>query len=227
VHLVDVVPLHVKQAQMASAASRRALASAEVADARRLPFASASADAVLMHGPLYHLTKRDERLRAIREAGRVLKPGGVLLAVAISAHFSTHAGLARGWVADGDYLRMCRKELATGQHVRPASWPRGFARAFCHRPEELKAEIEEGGFTHQATLAIQGGGWLLPDFEERWKVAAQRKALLALLRLMEQDSVAIGLSAHFLSVGRKPTSAGGDSRLPRTACRRRDRQCKR
>src|SRR4029450_4504315 len=59
VHLIAPVPLHVEQAR--AAAGRRpaaALASAEVGDARALRLPDASADAVLLFGPLYHLRKR-------------------------------------------------------------------------------------------------------------------------------------------------------------------------
>ena len=56
VHLVDPVPLHVAQADAASRARASGrLASARVGDARRLDVPDASADAVLMLGPLYHL----------------------------------------------------------------------------------------------------------------------------------------------------------------------------
>jgi hypothetical protein len=59
VHLLDPVPKHVEQARTASARQPEyPLASAEVGDARRLPHADASADAVLLLGPLYHLVER-------------------------------------------------------------------------------------------------------------------------------------------------------------------------
>src|SRR5438045_517386 len=59
VHAVDVSPMHVEHLK------RLPLASARGADATDMCFApDASADAVLMHGPLYHLVERDDRLRA-------------------------------------------------------------------------------------------------------------------------------------------------------------------
>ena len=48
---------------------------AETADARRLPREDATADVVLLMGPLYHLQKREDRDMALGEARRVLKPG--------------------------------------------------------------------------------------------------------------------------------------------------------
>ena len=41
-------------------------------------FADDSFDAVFLMGPLYHLMNEESRLQAIREAARVLKPGGYL-----------------------------------------------------------------------------------------------------------------------------------------------------
>src|SRR5215217_6033395 len=77
VHLVDVVPGHVR------AALEQGLVTAEAGDARRLTQADASVDAVLLLGPLYHLVGRAERIAALDEARRVLRPSGVLLAAAI------------------------------------------------------------------------------------------------------------------------------------------------
>src|SRR5262245_7148458 len=80
VHLIDITPLHVELARQASARQPEApLASAETGDACSLPWADGAADAVVLFGPLYHLTDRGDRLRALREARRVLRPGGVLL----------------------------------------------------------------------------------------------------------------------------------------------------
>jgi ubiquinone/menaquinone biosynthesis C-methylase UbiE len=54
--------------------------SVEVGNARSLPQPDGSCDVVLMFGPLYHLTERNERVRAVREAHRILKPGGCVFA---------------------------------------------------------------------------------------------------------------------------------------------------
>src|SRR5437660_5084703 len=73
VHLVDPVPLHLDQARARSAAQPQApLASVSGGDARRLDWPSEHVDAVLLLGPLYHLTERSDRLRALNEAWRVL-----------------------------------------------------------------------------------------------------------------------------------------------------------
>src|SRR5919108_3456011 len=84
VHLIDPVPLHVEHARQRSAAAERALASVRLGDARRLELPHGCADAVLLLGPLYHLTQRAERVAALREARRVLRPGGIVLAAVIS-----------------------------------------------------------------------------------------------------------------------------------------------
>src|SRR5512132_2538719 len=64
VHLVDVVPLHVEQAT-ATAQGRDPSFTVELGDARSLVQDDSSYDAVLMLGPLYHITEREERVRAL------------------------------------------------------------------------------------------------------------------------------------------------------------------
>src|SRR4051794_13680018 len=57
VHLMDPVPLHLEQARArAGNSASTALATISLGDARRLEFEIGSADAVLLLGPLYHLT---------------------------------------------------------------------------------------------------------------------------------------------------------------------------
>ena len=84
VHLVDAVPLHVEQARVASAGADRPLASISLGDARELAWPDEHADAVLLFGPLYHLVERADRLRALREAHRVVRRGGLVLTAAVS-----------------------------------------------------------------------------------------------------------------------------------------------
>jgi len=96
VNLIDITPLHVQLAREASACQPEAqLASANVGDACSLSWDAETVDTVLLFGPLYHLTDKKDRLKTLQEAHRVLKPGGVLLAVGISRFSSTRYFLSK------------------------------------------------------------------------------------------------------------------------------------
>jgi SAM-dependent methyltransferase len=77
VELLDPVERHVEQAKAAGI-------NAIIGDARQLPWGNESKDVVLMAGPMYHLTRTEERRVAVREAVRVLRPGGVFAVIAIN-----------------------------------------------------------------------------------------------------------------------------------------------
>src|ERR671912_85861 len=97
----DLVPLHVEQLRRAATQQRLAV-EAEVGDARRLDLPDRAFDAVLMFGPLYHLQDRGGRVQALREANRIVVPGGVVLAVAISRWAVIMDGLLRLRLGEGD-----------------------------------------------------------------------------------------------------------------------------
>jgi hypothetical protein len=44
----------------------------------------------------------------------------------------------------------------------------------------------------------------VPDFEEIWGAAEQREILLQIIRVMEKDPVALGMSPHLMAVAHKP-----------------------
>jgi SAM-dependent methyltransferase len=204
VHLVDAVPLHVEQARAASQAQpEHPLAGAAVGDARRLDHADGCADAVLLPGPLYHLPERSDRLAAWREACRVLKPGGVVLAAGISRFASALDGLRLGLFDDPAFAVLAERDLRDGQHCNPTGDPRYFTTAYFHRPEELGAEAAEAGLRHEATLGVEGPGWLLQNFEAWWAEPRRRERLLWLARTLESEPSMLGVSAHLLAVARK------------------------
>ncbi|MGH3302720.1 MAG: class I SAM-dependent methyltransferase [Streptosporangiaceae bacterium] len=78
----DIVPLHVERLRAAHAPGSPI--DAAVGDARSLDLADASVDALLLLGPLYHLTRRADRAQVLREARRVVRPGGLVFGAAIS-----------------------------------------------------------------------------------------------------------------------------------------------
>jgi ubiquinone/menaquinone biosynthesis C-methylase UbiE len=204
VHLVDPVALHVEQAKAASSAQASPLAAAAIGDARQLEQSDAAFDAVLLLGPLYHLVARDDRLRALGEALRVLRPGGVLFAAAISRYASLVDGLRESLFEDPAFAAIVERDLRTGVHVNDTPNPRYFTTSFFHEPDELRYEVVEAGFEGPDVLALEGPGVLLPDFHARWDDPIDRETLLRFLRVVEREPALLGLSPHLLAVARRP-----------------------
>jgi SAM-dependent methyltransferase len=203
VTLVDASPLHVEHARSASARQAETpLAGCRLGDARRLDDSDASVQAVLLLGPLYHLTERRDRIQALREALRVLEPGGLLFAAAVGRYASLLSGVAENLLGDPDFAAIVARDLRDGQHTNPTD-KEYFTTAFFHRPEELEAEVREAGFDLVALLGVEGPGWLLPDLEQRWADPAERERLLQAARAVEAEPSLLGLPPHLLAVGRK------------------------
>jgi len=201
VHLVDPLALHVEQALRASGEQPDApLAGAAVGDARRLDHPDASADAALLLGPLYHLTDRADRVRALAEARRVLRPGGVLAAAAISRFASTCDGLLRGYLDEPDFEAIVERDLRDGQHRNPTGRPEWFTTAYFHLPEELGQEVTEAGLRLRRLYAVEGPAWMLPDIQQRLADPSRREPVLAAIRRVETEPSLLGASSHLLAV---------------------------
>ena len=204
VHLIDVVPLHLELAQKASAAQPKTpVASFSQGDARRLEFKDECADGVLLMGPLYHLTKQEDRINALKEAYRVLKNGGVLFAAGISRFASTIDGLVTGEGFVPAFLDIMHQDLKNGQHQNPTKDPRYFTDTFFHHPDELRQEVASAGFEVGALLAVEGISYMMKDFEENWQVEAHQTMLLEILQKTESEPSLIGASPHVMCVGQK------------------------
>jgi ubiquinone/menaquinone biosynthesis C-methylase UbiE len=204
VHLIDITPLHVELARQASASQPEApLAGAEVGDARALSWPDETADAVVLFGPLYHLTNRADRLQALRETHRVLRPGGVLLAAAISRFASALDGLCRGFLKDPQFADIVRRDLTDGQHRNPTGRPEYFMDTFFHHPDELRSEVVEAGFGIAGVYAVEGPCWLLADFDAWWDNGAYRERLLQIARALEAEPSLLGVSAHLFAAATK------------------------
>ena len=180
------------------------LRSAEVGDARSLVQPDASCDAVLMLGPLYHLVERGDRVQALREAWRILKPGGYVFAATISRLASLIAALCEGLLHDATFVSIVEADLETGQHRNPTDNISFFTDAFFHRNREIRAEVAEGGFTLVVQLPVEGLGCVAKDIDSVWRETQSREALLKMLEVTERIEEISEASFHVLTVGQKP-----------------------
>jgi SAM-dependent methyltransferase len=171
-----------------------------VGDARSLDLADASVDAVLLLGPLYHLTRRAERVQALREARRVVRPGGPVFGAAISRWAVRYDGVLR--------LRLYEQVPAileamgplerTG--VLPPFSPNGFT-AYTHRPRQLRAEFTSARLAVADLVNVECGAFLLPDLSERMADPVAREVIMDSARALERVPELLGLGSHLLATG--------------------------
>lgn len=201
-HLVDVSArlLDTAAARLRAARLGESIAGIVRESATRLESLPAGAlDVALMLGPLYHLCHWEARRQAVSEASRILKPGGLLFA----------AGINR------------------------LSYMRDFFRLFPHVVLERRAFHEQYlrdgnldpehappiGFAHLSTVA-EFRALFEPEFEElaltgvesfsvAWQPVlndlppAEAEAWLDLIERTGQTEEGLGVSDHFLYVGRR------------------------
>jgi len=202
VHLVDPVDKHIKQAQKRAAKLKKPF-KAVLGEARQLDFPDNFADVVILHGPLYHLQLKADRINALKEAHRVLKKSGVMLGFAINHTVSTLTGLLNGMIHDPQFYAMCQSELTTGIHNPPASWPGILPEAFFHKPQQLLEEVAEAGFAGAEIFAVEGMVWLDSKYFETRSTPEKKEAMMELLRSTEQNPELLSLSPHMMICGRK------------------------
>lgn len=197
VELLDIIPKHVRRATESGLR-------AQLGDARALPGGDDAYDAVLLLGPLYHLTERDDRIDAIWESVRVAKPGAPVFVAAISRFAPAIDGLASGFIDDPGFAEIMTNDLQHGKHHNPTGNPDYFTTAFFHKPIDLQAELVEAGLTNVEVLAVEGIGWAAVDLDERMEDDAKRARLLELLKRLETEPSLLGASPHLLAVGYVP-----------------------
>jgi SAM-dependent methyltransferase len=198
VHLIDPMPDHVAHASALPGVT------AAVGAARELAEPDASVDAVLMLGPLYHLTDRADRVRAWREAARVVKPGGVVVAAVITRFAEIFDGFISGYADDDTFNRIVDVTMATGEHrnIAERTW---FSTAYFHRPEEVEPEAVEAALHVERLLGVEGPMWLTGNTVDEWLTDEARTAhLLHRLRQIEAEPSLLGASSHLLAVARRP-----------------------
>lgn len=212
VHLFDMSAKNIEMSDMlADEYKGFKLESREVCDARSVPRRSASADAVLLMGPIYHITDHGERIKALRESYRLLKPGGKIYTAALTPfscllHNITvySPGSDYNRLEDPKFINMIERELSDGCHVNPDhKYYKGIGSAHFHSAAALRSELEEGGFKDTEVHGIMGGAWLAKGLDNLWDNETSREALMNTIRLLDGHEEIIGLSGHLLGISVK------------------------
>ena len=214
VHLFDLSETNIAMShELASEFAGVSLAASEVCDAREVPRADKSADAVLLMGPLYHITEYDERIKAIEESKRLLRDGGVLFAAALTPysvllHCTTlyHLeGKSKANALDDErFLSMIERELKDGCHINPErSVFGGLGTSHLHTAKALREELAHGGFADTLVYGLMGGAWLAPNLDALMDDPKTRETLMRTVRLLDGHDEIIGLSGHLLAVAHR------------------------
>lgn len=196
----DIAPLHV--AQLGAELGDLDVETA-VADARRLDLSDASVDAVLLLGPLYHLVRRADRLRALGEARRVVRPGGPIFVAAISRW----AARVHGVLHDRLYVELPVSLELIDELERTGYAPPLHAGSFTgyyHRPRQLASELRAAKLDVVDVVGVEGPASLLDDLTDRLDDPVDREVVLETARRTECVPELIGVGPHLLATSRRP-----------------------
>lgn len=199
VELLDPVQRHVDQA-------REAGLQAVVGDARQLPWDNASKDAVLMAGPMYHLAEPSQRRVAVREAVRVLRPGGVLAVIAINRNANLIGTLLANTLQDR--RGVVEDILSNGSSAENER----MAHTTYHTVAQLRTELAQ--FINGVTVhGLTGpGGWLTVLIDAHYKDMAMPASIadpdplqtaLICTRLADGQPELVHASSLLFAVGRR------------------------
>ena len=160
---------------------------------------------VLLLGPLYHLPDRTDRDRALAEAHRVLKPGGLIAAAGINRYASLFEHTAFAHLHREPLRSSIRDILATQLH----DGKKAFTKAYFHTGAQLLDEVTAAGFTSTEVYGIEGPAWSLLAATERHTGQPLTdsplfESALTAARLAEPYPELLAASSHLLVAGRRP-----------------------
>ena len=164
VTLVDLSAENVRFASQRLEEAGLTVDAARQADACNLKFLpSASFDAALLLGPLYHLVKEDDRKAALEELRRVLQPGAPAV-----------VGFLNPWGILRSGLSEFPQDYRDEPHVREllATWAQegeggAFTEAAFLTPPQALAELRANGFAVEACAGAEGFAAGMLDQVER------------------------------------------------------------
>ena len=184
-----------------------------VCDARSVPRPDASADAVLLMGPLYSITEYEERILAIKESHRLLRDNGLLFSAALTPYSVLVSRLdvyrvddtkKRRELEDPSVIAIIERALEDGCYENPEKRiASGLGSSHLHTAKALREELLRGGFDTDSVHGVMGGAWLAPNLDALLENPETKEVLMKTIRMLDTHEEIIGLSGHMLAVSRK------------------------
>lgn len=203
VSLLDLSPKNIELANKHSLNTGIKLTNCETGDATELNYKDDQFDLVLLFGPLYHLTDKEDRLKALSEAKRVLKPNGILLTAIISRYASLFDGFKRNLITDDLFEKLLVEDLTTGIHLNETKSLDYFTTAYFHTPSEIKSEIIESELKFEKLVAIESFGWIVDNFKTKSEDSIYMNKLRKIINMVEANDDIIAMSPHIMAIARK------------------------
>ncbi len=159
------------------------------------------ADAVLLMGPLYHLTTDPEREKAIEHAHRILKPGGVIFAIFLSPYPKLNPLMESNEeiLFDNDFIHSIQHNGIT-----EVSFQGYRIEQYRCWPSTAKAMMENQGFNTKRMRNIEGIGTFFTSAKiNGFNTKQKAEMLLNTLRNTCENPNLLGITSQYLYLGQK------------------------
>ena len=161
-----------------------------------------SFDVVLLFGPLYHLTEKDEREKCVGEIRRVLKPGGKVFASFIPYLSGSIALVQRFcWCPDQVDINTLEECFDSGKFKNLSD--NGFQEGYYPASEEIENLFAANGFEKQQLRSIRGFGYEKEDVIFKFKNKSVFSKILELIDSTAADKSIIEMCGHAMYIGVK------------------------
>jgi len=167
-------------------------------------YADSSFDAVLLFGPLYHLTDESERLSCIEEIKRVLKQGGLVFAAFIP-YLCGAIGVAERMFRFPDQVSKETLERVFDRGIFNNNTDRGFQEGYYPTSDEVVTLFNGNGFSKILLRSVRGWGSNNEEqiYEQKKENPEKYKAVIDLINKTASDPSIIEMGSHAIYIGRK------------------------
>ena len=167
-------------------------------------YKDSSFDAVLLFGPLYHLTNESERLSCVKEVNRVLKTNGVVFASFIP-YLTGAKGVAVRMFHFPDQAGVETLSRVFNNGIFNNNANHGFQEGYYPTSKEIALLFNKNGFSKVLLRSIRG--WGSGQEEQIYKLKSENplayETVIELINKTADDPSIIEMCSHAIYIGKK------------------------